>query len=198
MPRGAKQPAHIQITARNVVVTDALRRLVESKFGHLERYLDRLSEVNVVLSHEEAKRATERYSVECSTMIRGKPLRADSSDATLNAAIDDVADKMQQQLVRLKERSRDHKRTGVGALTPASTDAAADADEQAGEDQGEGPRIVRFKQFVLKPSFPDEAIDDLEDSGHNFFVFLNAETEQINVLYRRLDGDYGLIEPALD
>ncbi len=197
MPSRRKDPLVINIVGRNVPITDALREYVENKFGHLERYLDRLSEINVVLVSENAQRAEERNTAECVATVKGKPLRADCSDATMYAAIDGLVDKMHHQLVRFKEKTRSHKRGG--ATTPDVESLGNDQELEAEpETAGGDARIVRLKQFVLKPSFPDEAIDELEDLDHDFYVFLNAETEQISVLYRRREGNYGLIEPAFD
>jgi putative sigma-54 modulation protein len=194
------EPLKVTVTGRNMAVTDALDEYASEKVGHLERYLDRLAGIAVVLGTENARRPSERYTAEATAIIKGRTVRAQVADANMYAAIDAVTDKMHQQLTRLKERTRDHKRGDspeiVGTDVESGIVLPLDVDED-GDDEQE-PRIVRTKQFLLKPMFSDEAIEELEALDHEFFVFLNAENEQVSVIYKRRDGNFGLIEPAFD
>jgi len=194
------EPLKVTVTGRNMAITDALNKYASEKIGHLERYLDRLAGIAVVLGTENARRPSERCTAEATATIKGRTVRAQVADADMYAAIDGVTDKMHQQLTRLKERTRDHKRgespEELGTDVEAGIEPPFEADEDDEED--EEPRIVRTKQFLLKPMFSDEAIEELQSLDHEFFVFLNAENEQVSVVYRRRDGNFGLIEPAFD
>lgn len=203
------EPLKVTVTGRNMAVTDALHDYATEKIGHLERYLDRLAGITIVLGTEDTRRADQRYSAEATATVKGRTVRAQVADANMYAAIDAVTDKMHLQLTRLKERTRDHKRGAVpemagtelqsGIASPVNNvqDDEYDGDENE-YDNDEEPRIVRTKQFLLKPMFSDEAIEELQSLDHEFFVFLNAENEQVSVVYRRRDGNFGLIEPAFD
>jgi putative sigma-54 modulation protein len=193
------EPMKVTVTGRNMAITDALNTYALEKIGHLERYLDRVAGIAVVLGTENARRPSERCTAEATAIIKGRTVRAQVADADMYAAIDGVTDKMHQQLTRLKERTRDHKR-GAAEVAGPEVEPVSEPPFDAGEDdaEDEGPRIVRTKQFLLKPMFSDEAIDELQSLDHEFFVFLNAENEQVSVVYRRRDGNFGLIEPAFD
>lgn len=193
----------VHVKGRNMVVTDAIRERAVQKVGHLDRYLDRLTEVDVLLCVEHAGHPNERNVAEASARVKGKLIHAQVTDADMYAAIDALVDKLHHQLTRHKERTRRHKGGGVGATTDAALAAIVaepaldDVDGPETETPAEG-LIVRRKQFTLKPMFADDAAEELEALGHTFFVFLNAETEQVSVIYRRRDSTYGLIEPAFE
>ena len=194
------EPLRVTVTGRNMTMTDALHDYASEKIGHLERYLDRLAGITVILSTENARRPNERCSAEATATAKGRIVRAQVLDADMYAAIDGVTDKMHQQLTRLKERTRDHKRgEAAETIVAAAGEGKIEATESDDEDASEqAPRVVRTKQFLMKPMFSDEAIDELQALDHEFFVFLNAENEHVSVIYRRRDGNYGLIEPAFD
>lgn len=184
-------------------VTDPLRKYVVAKMGRLDRYLDRLSRIDVVLTSENTRQASRRNVAEAHATVRGKVLRAQATDADMYAAIDGLFDKVHQQLTRVKEKARSHK--GAETSETEAEESVADRDEEASDiesaetdDGREDRRIVRVKQFAPKPMFPDEAIGELEELGHAFYVFLSAESEKLSVVYTRKDGSFGLIEPAFE
>lgn len=194
----------VNVKGRNMAVTDAIHDHAVEKMRNLSRYLDRLSTIDVLLSVEHSRNRSTRHMAEATARVRGKLLRAQVVDADMYAAIDGLVHKLHLQLTRHKERTQAHRGAGVSASMDALTGAQPrDATEEYAElAEVEEPalagRIVRSKHFTLKPMFADEAVDELEELGHAFFVFLNAETEQVNVLYKRKDGAYGLIEPAFE
>jgi putative sigma-54 modulation protein len=199
--RVAPEPLHVSVTGRNMPVTDPLEKYVVTKIGRLTRYLDRLARVEVVLANEHTREANGRNVAEATATVKGRTIRAEAADADMYAAIDGVVDKLHLQLTRVKERTRAHKGRGPGdAELPEPADLLGSSPTEPDDEELASPEggIVEVKQFALKPMFPDEAIDALEDTGHAFFVFLSAETEKVSVVYRRRDGAYGLIEPAFE
>ncbi|HEV3310065.1 MAG TPA: ribosome-associated translation inhibitor RaiA [Chloroflexota bacterium] len=198
------EPMQITVSGRNMPVTPPLEAYVTGKMNRLTRYLDRLSRIEVVLAVEHTREASGRNLAEATAILKGRTIRAEAAKGDMYAAVDAVVDKLHQQLTRTKERTRHHKGRGPGDSEPAGTaddlvpidtgNADADGDDSEAGDT----RIVEVKQLSLKPMFADEAIDALEQLGHAFFVFLNARTEQVSVVYRRHDQSYGLIEPGFE
>ncbi len=181
----------IVLKGKNVEVTEALRQYVEKKLGRLDRYLDNISSATVEISREKTKSAQDRHEVEVTIVANGTILRGETKADDPFAAVDVVSDVMHRQIVRYKERLYKRWRTAAGKA------AAAEASEEAAQESlpREERRIVKTKQFAVKPVTLEEAVEHMELLGHDFFVFYNVDTDQINVLYRRRDGDYGLIEP---
>jgi putative sigma-54 modulation protein len=122
----------------------------------------------------------------------GSILRAEEKSADLFAAVDAVTDKMERQIERFKGKRRRRRQQGAPA---AAFPASLEMEEE--EEAGSGPAIVRVKQFPISPMSVEEAIDQMELLGHDFFVFYNADTNSMNVVYRRKDGNYGLLQPEL-
>ncbi len=174
------------ITGKNMEVSEQLKDYVERKLGRLDRYLPGIDEVRVELSEEPTKSEAHRQVVQVTTRSNNTILRAEERNADMFAAIDAVRDKLQRQVKRFKERR-------VRVLERAQ--AAAASAEAPTERDLTGPRIVRTKRFALVPMDEDEAIDQMELLGHDFFVFLNSGTNSVNVLYRRRDGNYGILQP---
>ncbi len=183
------------IQTHNVELTDWLRQYVEKKIGKLERYLPDIDEVRVELREERTRSASDRAVAQVTLRSRRTILRAEERTGDMFASIDAVSDKLERRIRRFKgKRARNHKRAIAEvaeleeSMTPVAEMVAEEVPEQA---------IVRRKRFEVYPMDPTEAIEQMELLGHDFFVFLNAETGQINVLYRRRNGDYGLIEPIM-
>jgi putative sigma-54 modulation protein len=177
----------INIKAKAGIVPDQLRDNVERKTKKLERLFHRVQEAEVVYALEHGM-----HVIELSLDGDGRSLRCEERRNDLAAALDNAVDKMERQIKRYKTRVRDgHRRPssdkGFVAELPVGLE------EEAGED-GEVPRIVRRKRFPIKPMPLDEAITQIELSDHDFYLFLNDDTGEFNVLYRRRDGDYGVIE----
>lgn len=193
------EPVQITVSGRNMPVTEPLRKYVVTKMDRLTRYLDRLSSVEVVLAAENTREAGGRNLAEATASAKGKAIRAECADADMYAAVDGLVDKLHLQLTKTKERSRDHKRRGrEEEEVVAEEDLTGDLREDQIDDLDaeNADQIVEVKQYLMKPMFSDEAIVEMTELGHAFFVFLNARTEKVSVVYRRRDGQYGLIEPA--
>ncbi len=183
------------IQTHNVELTDWLRQYVEKKIGRLERYLPDIDEIRVELREESTRSASDRAVAQVTVRSRRTILRAEERTGDMFASIDAVADKLERRIRRFKgKRARNHKR----AVAEVNTfeEALAPVAELVEEEIPEAA-IVRRKRFEVYPMDAMEAIEQMELLGHDFFVFLNAETGQINVLYRRRTGDYGLIEPVI-
>lgn len=177
----------ITITTRNLDITEPLRRYAEEKITRLQKFVNQITSAHVVLSVEK-----HRQIAEVTLHVREHTIRGEESSADLYSAIDLVADKIERQILRYKEKIVDH--SGRGSGRPRSPEEMVPAEsEPLAED---GPRIVKMKRFAMKPLSPEDAAMQMSLLGHTFFVFRNAQTQEVNVLYRRQDGDYGLIEPA--
>ena len=174
----------IAITGKNLEISDYLNDLVNKKVGKLERYFPQDADVFVTLSVEK-----NRHIVEVTIPYDGGVIRGEEITGDMYASIDNVLDKLEKQIIR--HRTRLEKCLRVGAVRDIETRFGAELDEA----DEEGPKIVRVKRFAIKPMSEEEAMLQIEMVGHSFYVFLNSETNQMNVLYKRKDGNYGLIEP---
>ncbi len=180
----------LSIKGKNLEVTDRLQDYVEKKVGKLDRYLPSISEAWVELSMEETKAAQDRQVCQVTVRSNGTILRAEERSDDIFASIDAVLDKMYRQIARYKGKRKNRWRGANAPLEPLPVDLEEELEE-------EPSRIVRFKRFPMVPMGPEEAVEQMELLGHDFFVFYNAEEGQINVLYRRKGGDYGVIQPEL-
>lgn len=180
----------IIVKGKNVELTEALRQYALKKVQRVDRYFNNIQDVLVTLSMERG-----RFAAESTMQISGAIIRAEEKDADMYSAIDRMADKLERQVKRHKERL-----TRKGKVTAASASAGEEPvfPEEREIFSFEEPRIVKTKRFELKPMSPDEAVEQLELLGHTFFVFLNVHSNQVNVVYKREDGNYGLIEPETD
>lgn len=169
----------IFLTGRNLEVTEALRRYAEEKVGRLQKYLDKITSAHIVLSLQKY-----RQIAEVTLRVRDFTIRGEESTEDLYSSIDLVMEKVERQLQKYKGKIASH------ANRSARTQGMAISSLEE-----EGPRVVRTKRFAMKPMSLDEAILQMDLLGHNFYVFRNARTDEVNVLYRRHEGNYGLIEP---
>jgi putative sigma-54 modulation protein len=191
----------ISISTHNLDLTPRLKDHVEKKTARLDRYLPNLAEVRVDLSAQNTRSADQRQVAQITVRDnRGTILRAEERSNDLFAAVDTVVDKLYRQINRYRGKRRQGRRGG-------SAEAPADEAVQGeplpiaeGElaEPGVEPLIVRRKSFPLRPMMSDEAIEQMELLGHNFFVFFNVDEEAVNVVYRRNDGNYGLLQPVFD
>lgn len=183
----------VEINTRNIELSDRLRDYVTKKVSRLDRYLDVLEEAKVDLSYAKAARdASDRQVAQLTIRGKGVLLRAEERTDDLFASVDAVLDKIYRQIERYKGR-RWRKRGNERVIPEAEAYAIADEESADLEET-----IVRRKQFLLTPMDVPEAIEQMNLLGHNlFFVFLNADTNQTNVLYRRRDGTLGLIETEI-
>lgn len=168
----------VQVRGRNIDVTDALKDYVVKRVSKLEKYLDSFGDAQVTLTVEK-----DSHKVEVTVPVNGMILRGEEATGDMYASVDLVLEKLEKQIEKYKGRlmrRRVRSDRPVGELQP---------------EEGDGPKVVRTKRFPIKPMPVDEAILQMNLLGHSFFVFSNAETGQVNVVYRRKDGNYGLIEP---
>ena len=181
----------LAIAGKNLEITDSLRKYVEKKIGRLDRYLPNIIDARVELGVENTRAAKDSQIAQVTLRTKHAILRAEEASSDMFASIDAVFDKMQRQADRYKGK-RWSKR-GVEGEVPvesAAEEESALADEQPS-------RISRVKRFSMAPMDEEEAVDQMELLGHDFFVFFNLNANQINVVYRRSGGDYGLIQPEL-
>ena len=175
----------LQVKGKNLDVSDSIRSYAEDKLRKLERQLADPTQIELELSIERNPSISANHVAEATIWTKGPTLRAREASADMRASIDQLVDKLERQVQRYRQKRR--RRTGrdngtnLGAGPPVN-----DASE---------PIIVKTKQFAVKPMGPEEAVLQLELVGHDFFVFQNADTSEVNVVYRRRDGRYGLIEP---
>lgn len=174
----------LKINTAGVELTPWLRQRIERKVSRLDRYLSGIDEAWVEIKRRSAKNAREREVVQLTLRANRIFLRAEERSDDILTSLDAVLDKMYRQIERYKGRKSNRRREG--AISP---------EEEALEE--EAPRIVRVKRLTLAPTEEEEAIEQMELLGHDFFVFYNINDGQINVLYRRRDGNYGLIQPEL-
>jgi putative sigma-54 modulation protein len=190
----------VQIKAKNLKVNEELRAFIQSRVGKLDRFLSEGAEAKLELNYEHPRTGGERTIAQLTVAHRQTILRAEEQHADSRRAIDMAVDTMMTQIRRYHSKRTDRsKRPSVAEFVTLPELAAAELAELDAAidntDDGEGLEIVRRKRFALKPMTSGEAIDQLELLGHDFFVFHNAEENQINVVYRRKRGDYGLIQP---
>ena len=169
------------ISGKNIPVSDGLRTAVEEKLGKLERYFTADTEVIVTLSMEK-----ERQKIEVTIPVKGSIIRSEQTSNDMYVSIDLVEEVIERQLRRYKNKIIDRKQSG-GNFQQAFIDNEY--------EESEDVKIIRSKKFDIKPMYPEDACVQMELLGHNFFVFNNAETDQINVVYKRKGNTYGLIEP---
>lgn len=184
----------IIIKGKNVEVTDWLRQYVEKKIGRLDRYLPNISEARVELSVQKTKSANDRQVAQVTIRSNGAILRAEEKSDDMFASIDAVADKMHRQVARFKERRVRRGRAASGesvSLADESSEMVQAAEEET------PPSVVRVKKFLVQPMTEEEAIEQMELLGHDFFLFYNPDTASVNVVYRRRDGNYGLLQPEI-
>jgi putative sigma-54 modulation protein len=185
------------VKGKNFDVPDRDRRYAEDKLRRLERLLDDRSEAIMELAVEGHRSAEDSHIAEVTLVIDGRTLRGSANGATHKAAIDEVLDKLERRAVDHRERPRERARTS--GATRRETVARMAVEEGASGPEGDdsSPRVVKVKRFAIEPMFEEDAVARMEELGHSFFVFVNAENERVAVLYRRRDGDYGLIEPSI-
>jgi putative sigma-54 modulation protein len=186
----------VEVQARNLNMGERLEEYVTKKAEKLDHYLPSIEETRVELSFvKSARSATDRYVAQITVRGKGFILRTEERADDIRAAFDTSLDKMQRQIERYKGkhyRGRGDGRSAAEVVTPEPLPL-----EETMEEESE-PMIVRRKKFILLPMNEAEALEQMKLLGHdNFFIFYNADANKINVLYRRRDGSYGLIEPEI-
>ena len=169
------------ITGRGTNVTDGLRSAIEEKLGKLEHYFAPDTEVHVTLKVEK-----DRQKVEVTVPVKGHIIRAEQVSDDMYVSIDLIEDIIERQLRKYKTKIVDSKQN-VGSFTSEFM--------QEDDYEDEDVKVIRTSRFAVKPMDPEEACVQMELLNHSFYVFRNAETDEVNVVYKRKGGDYGLIEP---
>ncbi len=173
------------ISGRNIDVTPGLKEAVQNKLGKLERYFTPETEVIVTLSAEKT-----RQKIEVTIPVKGNIIRSEQTSSDMYVSIDLVEEVIERQLRKYKTKIVD-KHQGGANLRKEFIETDYDTTE-------DDIKIYRTKRFGIKPMFPEDACIQMELLGHNFFVFSNADTDEVNVVYKRKDNTYGLIEPEFD
>lgn len=168
------------ISGKNIDVTEGLRTAITDKLGKLERYFTPDTEVQVTLSVEK-----ERQKIEVTIPVKGTVIRSEQVSNDMYVSIDLVEEVIERQLRKYKNKLVQREQGG-GSFRQEFIEKKAEDEEV---------RIIRTKQYDLKPLYPEDACVQMEMLGHSFYVFVNAETEQVNVVYKRKGGTYGLLEP---
>lgn len=179
----------IVIKGKNLDVTEHMRAHIEKKVSKLDRFLPNLDEARVDLAVQKTKSAEDSMVVQLTLRVNGTILRAEERSADMITALDTVLERMSRQIERYKGkhwRSKARPSTEVSASTATTEETAAPSSE-----------IVRIKRFQTRPMDVDEAIEQMELLGHDFFIFFNAADNAFSVVYRRRDGGYGLLLPEL-
>jgi len=186
----------LEVQAHNMEVTDRIRDYVTKKTQKLERFLPAIEETRVELTHAKTSRsAGDRYAAQITVRGKNLLLRAEERESDVRAAFDVALDKMERQIRRFKGKR--YRGRGDGRSAAEVAEPIEDVEEEEFEVE-ETTTVVRRKKFVLLPMNEAEAIEQMQLLGHdNFFIFFDAEANKIKVLYRRRDGDFGLIEPEI-
>lgn len=188
------------VTARNLELNDRLRSRVERKLSRLNRITHPQAEADVELIINASHSNDSSQVAEVTLRNNGDVLRSTAAGATMIAALDVVLDKLERQLVRTKEKPGDvRKRRSDEVVEVLQREAQGTTEPEPFAERGEDgtPIVVKTKRFDMLPMFEEDAIAQMEDLGHAFFVYLDAETDEVSVLYRRRDGNYGVIQPVL-
>lgn len=186
------------VHGRNVEVTDWVREYVQKKVGKLERYLPQVKEARAELTHSPTRAANDRYTAQITVWTNGQLLRAEESTSDIFASIDATVDKMVRQISRFKgRRFEERRRQSAAASMEAEMAPPVEAEESASPEETAGGHIIRRKAFVVEPMSEEEAVEQMELLGHDFYLFLNPTTDAVNVVYRRRDGNYGVLQPAV-
>jgi putative sigma-54 modulation protein len=178
------------VKGKNVEVPDRVREYAERKMRRIERLTDDRTDAIVELSNEMHRSASDAHRAEITLVIDGATLHSHATGGTYQAALDTVVDKAERQAVDHKQKPRVRARPEEEKqILRRIADGTAEPAREAA--------IVKTKRFAIEPMFEEDAIAQMEELGHQFFVFVNAETERVAILYARRDGDYGLIEPVV-
>jgi len=170
------------ISGKNIDVTSGLKKSIEHKLGKLERYFTPETEIIVTLSVEK-----NRQKIEVTIPVKGQVIRSEQVSDDMYVSIDLVEEVIERQLRKYKNKLVAKHQAGVNFQPEFFEEEAAPSDDDI--------RIVRTKRFGIKPMFPEDACIQMDLLGHSFYVFSNAETEEVNVVYKRKNGSFGLIEP---
>jgi putative sigma-54 modulation protein len=181
------------VKGKNIDVPESVREYAERKMHRLERLLDESTDALVELSNEQHHNTADSQIAEITLTVNGQTLRSHAAGPSFLASLDIVIDRLERQAVDAREKPRSKVRPEQARARRGSSEETVGA----GEADVRESRIVKTKRFAIEPMFEEDAVERMEELGHHFFIFVNAETEKVCVLYKRHSGDYGLIEPML-
>ena len=187
----------VTVSSRNADISDVLRSTAEEKIGRLSRFLDGMERAEVHFTVERNPRITEKEVCEVTMEGHGHHIRAKVAAHDKFVAVDRAVEKLEHQIHKLKTKlhRRNHPRRAA-SVDSRSSPNALDSDNLESDEREQQIRIVKTKRFLMKPMPPEEAAQHMDLLGHGFFFFTNAETSRAAVVYRRSDGDVGLIDEA--
>ena len=191
------------VQGKNIQVTDRLREYVETKVDRLDRYLPTITDARMELASEQTRKHGDRQIAQLTIHSKGMMLRAEERSGDIFTSVDMVMDKMKRQIDRYKSKRRGRLRGAQSReeepleFTEGEVDAEELLDEILEDDEETEGTIVRVKRFQVSPMNPEEAIEQMELLGHDFFLFYNAEEAAVNLVYRRRDGNFGLLQPEV-
>ncbi len=171
---------NIIVNGRQLEITPALKKYAEEKIGKFEKYISNINEAIVTLSVEKY-----RHKAEVLIKVNGYMIQAEGVTGEIYSSIDEVVEKLEKQVKKYKEKLHSYRKIDKRSMENLTAKTA------------EKGRIIKYKRFDMKPMNPEEAVDQMEMLDKDFFVFVNEKTSLINLVYRRKDGNYGLIEPTI-
>jgi putative sigma-54 modulation protein len=180
----------LQIFSKNMEISPDIRSYVQKKIGKLTHYLPNITEAKVEIHEQNTKSPQHRYTAQVTLTSKGIILRGEERDEGVRAAVDAVVEVLERQIERYKGKLQDKGR-GLSPVRQPEEEIVVE------EEPSNFPRVVRLKRFTVKPMSVSEASEQMELLGHAFFLFVNSENDRLCLLYRRNDGNYGLIEPEL-
>ena len=194
---------HVTVTGRNIDLTPALKDYLVDKLQRAQKHFDSDLDCKALLSVAKNPSIARSQTAEVTISVNGQVIRGEESTENMYASIDLVADKIERQLRKYKTRyfNKSHKLKDKKHKPKERVDVGAEVDsdeavsEAVREEEELTPSIVRSKKFALKPMTPPEACKHMDLLGHDFFMFVNSESNQVSTVYHRRDGNYGLIEP---
>jgi putative sigma-54 modulation protein len=178
-------------------LTDDLRSQIDRKLHRLERITHPDADATVELIVHASRASETSHVAEVSLVNNGTVIRSVGAGSTMQAAIDNLVDRLERQVVRSRERPRSVRDRAEGEFHGRPTEPGTTRAGEPEEERPRGPEVVEIKRYDMTPMFEEDAIVRMEELGHAFFVFLNAETDRIGVVYRRGDGAYGMIDPVV-
>jgi putative sigma-54 modulation protein len=180
-----------QILFKNMKVDDDIKEYAEKKLGKLNKYLATISSIKIELTEEKSKSRQHMYTAQVTLNINGFLIRGEHKDESIKASIDEVVETMERQVTKYKKRYEVNKGRANESIRVPIT---AEADKEAEND---GKEVLKTKRFIIKPMSVEQAVDQMEFIGHDFFIYASMDDKAVNVVYRRKAGGYGVILPEL-
>jgi putative sigma-54 modulation protein len=184
----------MHITGKNIEITPTIRDYVTRKLGKINRFLTNILSFDVVVVEEQTRAPEQRFIVQVTLDNKGTLIRSEERGQDVYTATDKVFEVLNHQIERYKGKLPYSKKRGMPSIRTSTAEVTTAIDAEA-EAEETGPRVVKTKRFDVKPMSLEEAMDQMELLGHDFFLYFNPDENKMNLLYRRKDGNYGLIEP---